>query len=117
MTSKGKRIADEPTSQEPVRRRSWEDFRNTGLLWFVNRVLHLFGWAIVLVCNVEEGTGSQEVTGAKGEPMVTEVLEAYPARVAFRGFHREAEEDGFRKVTRWFHRNVQALVDETEDRV
>ena len=27
-------------------KKSWNEFREVGLLWFVNRILHLFGWAI-----------------------------------------------------------------------
>lgn len=31
-------------SKEMIKRKSWEKFRESGLLWFVNRSLHLFGW-------------------------------------------------------------------------
>ena len=27
--------------------RTWKEFRDIKLLWFVNTILHLFGWAIV----------------------------------------------------------------------
>ena len=30
-----------------VKEKSWEEFRGTGLLWMMNSILHLFGWAIV----------------------------------------------------------------------
>lgn len=52
-----------------MKRKSWQEFRATGMLWWVNRALHLFGWAIVV-----------EVDDAG------EVADAYPARVKFRGF-------------------------------
>jgi hypothetical protein len=29
-------------------RRSWEEFIDAGVLWFVNRILHVFGWVIVV---------------------------------------------------------------------
>jgi hypothetical protein len=46
--------------------RSWEEFRESGLLWWINMILHTFGWAIVLNIN-DDG----------------EVLEVYPARIIF----------------------------------
>lgn len=39
-------------------KKSWTEFRETGLFHFVNSFLHLFGWAIVLS---EEDDGSTEV--------------------------------------------------------
>ena len=30
-----------------VIRKEWEEFRKSGLLWFINMMLHVFGWAIV----------------------------------------------------------------------
>lgn len=51
-----------------VNRKSWEEFRNSGFLWWVNMVLHTFGWAICV--SMEDG----------------KVKDVYPARVKFRGF-------------------------------
>lgn len=31
-----------------IQRRTWEEFKDNKLLWFINSILHLFGWAIVL---------------------------------------------------------------------
>jgi hypothetical protein len=31
-----------------MEKRTWEEFVGSGTLWFVNRLLHVFGWAIVL---------------------------------------------------------------------
>ena len=31
-----------------VTKKSWKQFKNSGLLWFINTILHVFGWAIVL---------------------------------------------------------------------
>ena len=30
-----------------VDKRDWSEFRNSGLLWWINTMLHTFGWAIV----------------------------------------------------------------------
>ncbi len=81
-----------------VTRMSWETFRDHGLLWWVNRVLHLLGWAIVLVIE-EDGR----------------ITDAYPARVRFRGFCEADETDGFRKVTRFIAAHPDELMEEAEE--
>ncbi len=64
---------------------NWKAFREAGLLWWVNRSLHLFGWSIVLVA--DEATG--------------EVFSAYPARTKWRGFSEEDERWGYEALGRW----------------
>lgn len=84
---------------EPVRKRSWQEFREAGLLWWVNRLLHVFGWAIVV--EIEQETG--------------EVLNAYPARVVFRGFDEGSETEGFEKVTTYMRDNIDELFAEAHE--
>jgi hypothetical protein len=81
-----------------VKKQSWDCFRNAGLLWWINRILHTFGWAIVTEVN-EEG----------------EVTDAYPARVKFRGFHLESEERGFKRVSQHMVENAEELLKEAEE--
>ena len=66
-----------------IERKTWEEFRRVGLLWWVNRALHLFGW--VIACELDKD--SKEIT------------DIYPAHCTFRGFSREAEAEGFRRMT------------------
>lgn len=66
-----------------INRRSWEEFRASGLLWWVNRILHTFGWAICL-----DVYPDGEVKGC------------YPAVVTFRGFTEEDEQEGFEAMKR-----------------
>ena len=54
-----------------VTQKSWKEFRDSGMLWWINMILHTFGWAITVEI---EDDGS--ISGA------------YPARVKFRGFRR-----------------------------
>lgn len=75
-----------------VERRTWEEFRSAKLLWWANRMLHLFGWAIVVEVN-DDGSVSQ----------------AYPARVRFRGFDSDSEADGFVGLTQYLAEHVEAL--------
>jgi hypothetical protein len=62
--------------------KSWKEFRDSKLLWWVNRSLHLFGWAIILEFENDE------------------VVRAYPAKCKFRGFDEKTEQDGFKGQTR-----------------
>ena len=79
-----------------MNRKTWKEFQNTGLLWWTNRMLHLFGWAVVFV--VEE-------TG--------EISDVYPARCTFRGFNQLAEDEGFQKLTAYMAETVPELKRET----
>ena len=87
---------DEENKKKPVTKKSWDEFRDNGLLWFINTILHMFGWAIV----VEVGNG--------------EVINAYPARVTFRGFSEESTTSGYQKVSKWMAENAAELLDEAE---
>lgn len=51
-----------------VNKKTWKEFRDSGLLWFMNMILHTFGWAITLEINDDE------------------ITDVYPARVKYRGF-------------------------------
>ena len=76
--------------------KSWQEFKDSKLLWWVNRSLHLFGWSIIVV-EEEDGT----ISGA------------YPARVGFRGFAEETEEEGFKILTAYLSETAQELEKET----
>lgn len=64
-------------AKKMVTRKTWKEFRKSGLLWFINSMLHAFGWAIVFYTK-EDGT-----------------LEVYPARVRFRGFDTDTNTKGY----------------------
>lgn len=77
-------------------KKSWEEFRSSGLLWFINSILHTFGWAIVIEKDNEE-------------------IKAYPARVIFRGFPEESNTIGYRKVTQYLKDNIDDLLKEANE--
>ena len=77
---------------------SWEQFKKSGLLQFVNSILHLFGWAVVVV-----------IVGDK-------VVNAYPSRVSFRGFSEGDNTDGYAKVTKYLKENIDELDSEASDK-
>lgn len=76
---------------------TWKEFMDSKLLWWVNRSLHLFGWAIVVI---EESDGT--------------ISKVYPARVEFRGFPVEVESDGFRILTEHLEKEIPRLKDEVK---
>lgn len=80
-----------------VTKKTWEEFRESGMLWWINRILHTFGWAIVVDIEDEK------------------VISAYPARVKFRGFGEGSETLGFIKVSKYLKENSQELLEEAED--
>jgi hypothetical protein len=81
-----------------IEKKTWAEFKDAKLLWWVNRSLHLFGWAIVLTV---EDDGS--------------VSDVYPARVKFRGFGEKQEEAGFIGLTEYLKTNVEALDKECKE--
>lgn len=80
-----------------VTEKTWGEFRESGLLWFLNSTLHMFGWAIVLEFEDDE------------------FIRAYPARVKFRGFSEEANSNGYIKVSEHLKENIDELVEEAKD--
>lgn len=79
-----------------IDKKTWVEFRASGLLWFTNTILHIFGWAIV-------------VTYDENNNFIT----AYPARVKFRGFSEDCNSKGYQKVTQYLKDNINELVKET----
>ncbi len=86
------------TAVSMVERRSWEEFRESGLLWWVNRTLHLFGWSIVVVLDDE----------------TDKVLSVYPARTKYRGFSEDVEDTNFLRLSQYMADNGAELVDEVK---
>lgn len=79
-----------------VDRKTWQEFREAGLLWFINTILHAFGWAIV-------------ISADKGN-----IIEVYPARVAFRGFSKKSNDKGYAEITSYMAKHGVELKEELE---
>lgn len=77
-----------------INRKSWEEFRETGLLWFINTILHTFGWSIII------------------EKKENETIEVYPARVKFRGFNEKSNTNGYIKVAKYLNDNINEILSE-----
>ena len=80
-----------------INKKTWKEFRDSGLLWWINTMLHTFGWAIVF--DFEDG----------------EIKNVYPARVKFRGFGEKQVEEGYVKVSEYLKENVDDILREAKD--
>ena len=76
-----------------IKRSSWSEFRDTGLLWLINSILHLFGWCIVI-----ERDDNNSFTGA------------YPAKTDFRGFSEKSNTKNYKKITEYMMNNSAELL-------
>lgn len=79
-----------------MERKTWDEFRKNGLLWFINTILHAFGWAIVL-----------EIDNGK-------VTDSYPARTSCRGFSEKDTEAGYIKLSEYMAQNADKLLKEAK---
>ena len=80
-----------------IERKGWEEFKKIGLLWYVNRLLHLFGWVLVF------------------EYIDDDKVVCYPARTKFRGFDGESESKGFINLTSYLKGNINVLMEEAKE--
>lgn len=81
-----------------VAKKTWKEFRKSGLLWWTNMILHTFGWAIFV--DVDDNG---------------EIKNAYPARVKFRGFSEKSNTEGYIKVSRYIKENIADLLEESKN--
>ena len=81
-----------------VTEKTWEDFRECGLLWWINTTLHMFGWSIVYEFDEDK-----------------HITKVYPARVKFRGFGSKQIEEGYQKVSKYVMENAEELYKESMD--
>ena len=80
-----------------VNRISWKKFRDSGMLWWINMILHTFGLAIVLGIEDEE------------------VKDVYPAKVKIRGFGEKNNTEGYIKVSEYMNKKAVILFEESKE--
>jgi hypothetical protein len=80
-----------------IDKKSWKEFKDSGLLWWTNMILHTFGWAIVFSIK-DDGT----------------ISNVYPARVKFRGFDEKNNTEGYIKVSEYMKENATELTEESK---
>lgn len=77
----------------------WKEFKNTGLLWFINTILHLFGYAIKYKVDKETG----------------ELLDVFPDRCNYRGFSQDSNTKGYINVSKYMKEHAEELLKEAEE--
>lgn len=80
-----------------INEKSWEEFRNSGMLWFINVILHTFGWAIVYDTSDDK------------------IVRVFPARVRFRGFSERTNTEGYIKLSKYMADNAKDLLEEAKE--
>ena len=80
-----------------IEEKTWKQFQEAGLLWWINRGLHIFGWALVF---------EQKTDGT--------IERVYPARTKFRGFAKENEEEGFKRLSQYMVEHADDLLSEAD---
>ena len=80
-----------------VKKISWQEFKDSGMLWWINMILHTFGMAVVF-----------DMDGG-------EVKEVYPARVKFRGFGEKNNTEGYIKVSKYIDDHSGELLKEAKE--
>ena len=81
-----------------VEKQNWEVFKDSGLLWFTNMILHTFGWSIVFEYSDDN-----------------KICNVYPARVKFRGFSEKLNTKGYIKVSEYLKNNIESLEKEARE--
>lgn len=84
--------------KKTVEPRTFTEFRATGLLLYINFILHAFGWAFVI--EVDENN---------------EVTKCYPARVKFRGFDEQSTSEEHEKIANYLAENAPNFPEEIKD--
>ncbi len=86
-----------------VTRKDWNEFRKSGLLLFINQILHVFGWAIVFDFEAYDKETDDGI-----------IKDVYPARVKFRGFEADSVSKSYVKITEYMNENIKELLDEAK---
>jgi hypothetical protein len=77
-----------------IDKKTWDEFRDTGLLLYINQILHAFGYAIC--CDVKDDI----------------VSKAYPARVKYRGFTEASIDEAYKKIALYNYENAKDLLND-----
>ena len=80
------------SSENNLELSAWAKFHSSGMVWFVNRVLQVFGWAIHI--KVDDSN---------------RVIGAYPAKVKCAGFSEEKDKAELGKISKYLSDNANEL--------
>ena len=78
--------------------KSWDEFRDTGLVIFINRILHVFGWCLAF--DVDDND---------------RVVFVHPCRTKFRGFPKDVDAESYIRISKYLAENADDLLKDCED--
>lgn len=81
-----------------ITKKTWNEFRDNGLLFTTNQFLHIFGYALVYEFDDEKN-----------------ITEVYPARIKFRGFGEKQITEGYKKISKYMLDNATELEKESRE--
>lgn len=80
-----------------VEKKDWKEFKDSGMLWWINTILNTLGWAIIFEYDEDKN-----------------IINVYPARVKFRGFSERVNTEGYIKVSKYINDNSKDLLNESK---
>ena len=83
--------------RKPVEPITWKEFSESGLLFYINQILHVFG--IAIVTDVDDAGN---------------ITDVYPARVTFRGFGDESIVRGYKRLGQFVKNNVDRIFKDSQ---
>ena len=89
---------EEDNKPEMISPISWEEFKDSGALWWINRQLQLFGMSIAYEYD-EKGN----------------IVKVYPIKNKFRGFSPDIETKNFKKLTKYLEENINTIKEDLND--
>ena len=86
------------SDKKMIEEMSLKEFRDSGLLWYINQQLHLFG--VALTVEIDDNN---------------EPTRIYPAKCKFRGFSEEVNTNGYKKVTNYLNQHSDELLEDCNE--
>ena len=95
---------DKPIIKEDMfEEKTWEEFRSTGLLVFINSFLHIFGWSLAAIVESDPATGKPQT------------IAVVPGRTKFRGFSSDSVSNAHKKLAAYMVENAAILQQEANN--
>lgn len=80
-----------------IDKKTWDEFLDTGLLLYINQILHVFGW-VIAYNKLDDGS-----------------INVFPARTSYRGFSEASITKSYGKITQYLNDNIETLIDDVTD--
>lgn len=84
--------------KQMVEERSWEEFRDNKMIWFVNSILNVFGWGLAV--KMDDADNIEDVV---------------PVRTHYRGYGTLANDDGYLGLTKYMKNHADELLADATD--